>query len=591
MIVRELVTKLSFRADNSAVKRFDQNIGRLKNSLGGVTTNLKQTANGIRNLGAGLTAFVSLPLGLLAGGMIKAASDAEETEAKFGTVFSSIRSEADAVADNLKKNFGLSSNASKQLLSDTGDLLSGFGFAQDETLKFSKDVNELAVDLASFTNLEGGAERASRSLTKALLGERESIKELGIAILEKDVVERVALNRSKGITRATMRQEKALATLQLAQEQSKNAIGDFARTSEGFANQMRIFKARLNDLSVEFGKILLPVALKVVRALGKVVAKFSGLSKSAKTTILIIGGIVAALGPLLLVFGVLASAVISLISLFSVFGVWLLPIIAVVAAISAAVGLLIEDFIVWTMGGKSLIGTLIGSFEDFKAKVMPVLSLLKDTFVNFWKGIVKGDQEALAAFTKNIEELVPVLIKVTTKLLGVMLKVAKELGKLFFGILERLISSIGGAIARMIASAFSKLIKSTNNLLDGVVDGLIEKYPVLGKFLVGSGKKRPPKAPETGGNSSGGGFFDSLKNIGSSFKGTASSQSTSANFARAFSVGGKPGISQQNQFHTELTVQLTPGTTNEQAEELLGIIRDENAQNIESAINSSPVTE
>ena len=59
MIVRELVTKLSFRADNSAVKRFDQNIGRLKNSLGGVTTNLKQTANGIRNLGAGLTAFVS----------------------------------------------------------------------------------------------------------------------------------------------------------------------------------------------------------------------------------------------------------------------------------------------------------------------------------------------------------------------------------------------------------------------------------------------------------------------------------------------------------------------------------------------------
>ena len=118
---------------------------------------------------------------------VKLASDFEETQSKFNTVFKDIRSDADLTAKNLSDNFGLSSKASLQLLSDTGDLLTGFGFTQEEALKLSKEVNELAVDLASFTNFSGGAEGASLALTKALLGERESIKQLGIAITEADL--------------------------------------------------------------------------------------------------------------------------------------------------------------------------------------------------------------------------------------------------------------------------------------------------------------------------------------------------------------------------------------------------------------------
>jgi hypothetical protein len=143
----------------------------------------KRTAEIGKNLSMNLT----LPIGLAAGAAVKLASDFEETNSKFNTVFSSIQEQAQQTADEFDRSFGLSSLAARQLLSDTGDLLVGFGFTETSALNLSKQVNELAVDLASFTNFSGGAEGASLALTKALLGERESIKQLGIAITEADL--------------------------------------------------------------------------------------------------------------------------------------------------------------------------------------------------------------------------------------------------------------------------------------------------------------------------------------------------------------------------------------------------------------------
>ena len=162
--------------------------------------------------------------------LVRLASDAEETASKFGVVFSNISDDANAAAKNLVDNFGLSSTAAKTLLSDTGDLLTGFGFTQESALDLSNQVSTLAVDLASFTNYSGGAAGASAALTKALLGERESIKSLGIAITEADLKSYIE-DQGKSYETAT-RQEKAQATLALAIRQSGNAIGDFARRSE-----------------------------------------------------------------------------------------------------------------------------------------------------------------------------------------------------------------------------------------------------------------------------------------------------------------------------------------------------------------------
>jgi len=110
------------------------------------------------------------------------ARDAIEIQNKFNEVFISLEKSANRQAKVFAESFGLAGSTAREFLSATGDILVGFGFAEEAAFEMSIQVNTLAQDLASFANLEGGAEQASLTLTKALVGETESAKALGIVI-------------------------------------------------------------------------------------------------------------------------------------------------------------------------------------------------------------------------------------------------------------------------------------------------------------------------------------------------------------------------------------------------------------------------
>lgn len=398
MILRELFAKFGFKLDESSVAKVD---GAIEKSKGGLTS----IAERAQKVGGSLTTFVTLPIIGIGAAALKAASDSEEAFSKFATVFKDVSAESEKVANNLAENFGLSSTKARELLGDTGDLLSGFGFSGDAALDLSKQVNELAVDLASFTNFSGGAEGASAALTKALLGEREGVKSLGISILDADVKAKVLENTQKGLTFATERQAAAYATLELAQAQSKNAIGDYARTNQGFANQMRLLGSRLNDLAVSFGKILIPPAQKALKVIMRMVAFFQNLNERAKTIIVIFLGIVAVLGPLILListvvlgigtlisgFTALAAAVgVTNLGLLLLIGKFLLIGLAIAAA-AALIFLIFDDIFAYFNGESSVLGLIINEIDAFVAKI-------GESF-NSLPGVVQG---ALAILTTPI---------------------------------------------------------------------------------------------------------------------------------------------------------------------------------------------
>ena len=202
--------------------------------------------------------LATIGIAKLAKDSLAAASAAEEVNNKFGVVFKTTLDAAASAAANLSENYGLSTTKSKELLSSTGDLLAGFGVAEGTALDLSVRTQQLAVDLASFTNYSGGAEGASAALTKAMLGETESLKSLGIAINQAELKK---FAEDQGLVFEEMsRGEKAALTLDLAYKQSTNSIGDFERSSASFANQQRIATSRIEDLQVAMGNQLLPVA-------------------------------------------------------------------------------------------------------------------------------------------------------------------------------------------------------------------------------------------------------------------------------------------------------------------------------------------
>lgn len=295
---RDKFTKACAQAQR-AINSFSSSIESAKAKFKSFNDKIKSTREGIKKF-ADFSKRITLPFVAATATMIKMASDAEETENKFAVVYQDVGEKAEKMAKDIARNYGLSRAEAKTLMGDTGDLLTGFGFTGEAALDLSTKVAQLGVDLASFTNYAGGSAGAVQALTKALLGEREQAKMLGISIMEEDVKRQMQINRRKGLRFETERQAKAYATLDLAMAQSKNAIGDYQRSLSSFANQTREWSAALKDAWTEFGKLILPMATKAITMTTKWLRVIADLSPETKKLLLIIGAVAAALGPLAL---------------------------------------------------------------------------------------------------------------------------------------------------------------------------------------------------------------------------------------------------------------------------------------------------
>ncbi len=207
---------------------------------------------------------------------LKAGSDLEETQGKFDVVFEGITGRAEDASARLQKSIGVSEQTAKALLGNTADLLTGLGATSDVALELSIATQQLAGDLASFNNLQGGAAEASERITKALLGEREGLKQLGVVISEERLKE---LAEQAGIAAEDLDlTTKAALTLQEAYAQSANAIGDFERTLSSSANQTRVFEENIKDIQASLGSVLLPLDALGKFSLNKLLSEVKGIT-------------------------------------------------------------------------------------------------------------------------------------------------------------------------------------------------------------------------------------------------------------------------------------------------------------------------
>jgi hypothetical protein len=135
------------------------------------------------------------------------------------------------------------------------------GLAGQDLATFSNDFTTLASDLASFNNTS--PEEAIMALGAGLRGEAEPLRRYGI-LLDDATLRQEALRLGLIATtrQALTPQQKVLAAQAAIYKQSSDAQGDFARTSDGLANQQRILQAELENVAIEIGEKLLPIAVK-----------------------------------------------------------------------------------------------------------------------------------------------------------------------------------------------------------------------------------------------------------------------------------------------------------------------------------------
>lgn len=314
MATAKIDVKTDLHGSDTKLKKLNKTLGGMEKQAAKGGKSIEEMGGKLKNVGKKMTIAGGIILGGL-GLMVKKASDAEETFAKFGTIFEDVMPRAAKSIDELTKSYGLSSDEAKRLLGNTGDILTGFGFTAESAIELSDKVAKLGVDLASFTNIEGGSDFAVKALTSAMVGQTERAQALGIVIRQdtkefKDLVKK--FQETEG---ATFLQARAMTALEIATKQSKNAAGDFQRTSDSLANSTRIMNARLDDLVKTIGAALVPITKDLVNWAKKVLTNIlkwtkenPKLTKTITKIALAIGALMAVVGPFLMVLPGLIAA-------------------------------------------------------------------------------------------------------------------------------------------------------------------------------------------------------------------------------------------------------------------------------------------
>lgn len=333
-MLNELVVKVSAKIDE-----FNKGMNEMQKKLEDVTQNMKET-------GESLTTYLTLPMALVGGASIKLASDMQESLNKVNVAFGSSAQDVLDWSKTSVESLGMASGSALDAAALFGDMATSMGISQKEASLMAMSLTQLGADLASFKNIP--IEQAMQALNGVFTGETESLKLLGVVMTQTQLQ---AFALTKGITKKVEKMTEAeMVSLRYAfvLDRTKNAQGDFARTSEGSANQMRIFTETLKEIGIQLGNILLPIFTSFIQKVNGLLKEFIALPDSMKTVIVVIGAVAAAIGPLLLAIGsiapVIGTAITAIKSLFTIlrasamsFALFTNPVFLTIAAIGALV--------------------------------------------------------------------------------------------------------------------------------------------------------------------------------------------------------------------------------------------------------------
>jgi len=195
--------------------------------------------------------------------LLSSASDLEEAANKFGVVFKGQVQQAESWATIFVDAYAMSRREAMQYLASIQDLLVPMGMQAGAAGQLSNEIVKLSADLGSFNNL--GTAQVMGDIQSALVGNYETMKKYGV-VLSATVVQEKALAMGLANTKDQLTAGlKAQAAYKLMVEGSQAAIGDMARTSGGYANQIKQLKANFENLSAAMGSELLPIATDVVK--------------------------------------------------------------------------------------------------------------------------------------------------------------------------------------------------------------------------------------------------------------------------------------------------------------------------------------
>lgn len=504
------------------VRNMVNGINQTNTHLGGLTDKVGKVTSALKGMVAG---FAGLAVVHGLGDSIKAASDLNETISKSNTIFGANAGAMRSWAQDAATSFGLSREQALSGAAGFGNFFQQIGIGGDQAVKMSQGFVQMATDLGSFNN--AAPVDVMNALQSATRGEYDSLQQFIPTINAAAVQSKAFAMTGKTAADSLTEQDKAAALYQLSLDGMGAAQGDFARTSDGLANQQRILQAKFEDVKATIGGALLPVmtaltswildkGIPAAKEFGDwfgnhIVPKLQELWTTVQTNVLPIlqslgsyftGTIVPALQNVATfvqqnstLFGALAVAVTTLYAGFVIYNtamsVWA-SLTKAYAAVQVAFNtvMAINPFVLIIIGLTALVAGLIyayknsetfrdivnGVWNSVKGVVSGVLGWFTGTL---WPGIMAvynfiktGVQTVLSTYISVWASIISTVASVPGRIIG------------FFGSIAGWFSGIWNSIKDGAVNGFNSVV----SFVSGIPGRILSALGNLGSLLSGAGR-------------------------------------------------------------------------------------------------------
>jgi hypothetical protein len=491
----------------------------LQNTISGVEGKSSKLGGVLGKVGkAAAIGFAAVGVAAVAGGkyVLDHGAKLEQMAAKADTVFGSQIGAVEKWADKSAHAMGLTRGEATGLAANFGDLLIPMGFTRKEAAKMSTDVVGLSGALSQWSGGTVSTAEASDVLAKAMLGETDGLKALGISISAAEIEAQLLKQGQKDLTGEALAQAKAQATQTLIMEKSTDAQDAFAKGGSPLLSTQAKLSAVFKEVRdkvvmglvpafTAVGDWILTTGLPAMQKLGdwlqtNLLPKFQQLGDWIQTKVL----------PALRGIGDWISK--HVLPIFQKLGTEGPSIFAKVrSAIESVIKTVIS---IAQKVGNNLRPVFEQLVDTFKSRLLPTLMLIIDRFQKWWPTISKvvGKVLDLASAILGkvlppviqfagflLSKLVPVIldvIEVLAKIIGKVYAVGaafvggvKDVAKFATGVAQKIgnviqtVSEIPGKVLGALGSVGKTLYSAGSSIIQGLIDGIMAKVEYLKEKL------------------------------------------------------------------------------------------------------------
>lgn len=276
-------------------------LGQADTSMSAFEQKMQRIGDSMVNIGKKMTVGISLPIAAVGVASVKAASDLEQSIGATESVFGDAIETIDKFAEKSVDAVGLSERAYRELAAVAGAQLKNLGLSQEAAAEGANKLIKIGADLAA--TFGGTTREAVEALGAAFRGEADPAERFGLRLnINTANAKAVALGLAESTSQVSdFARQQAIMTLIV--EQSGGAMGQFARESDTLGVKMQKANAELENAAAELGGVLLPIVAEVVGVVASMASAFQGVPKEVQTLVVVLGGLAAAAGPVLVLTG------------------------------------------------------------------------------------------------------------------------------------------------------------------------------------------------------------------------------------------------------------------------------------------------